>query len=62
VDGADTATGSIEKTSGWEDYRTVTLTGTISLPAGIHHIRVKPTTMPNGAVMNLRAITLTPSG
>jgi alpha-L-fucosidase len=61
IDGVDTVSGSIEKTANWQDYRTVTLPGTIAIPAGVHHIRVKPTSMPNGAVMNLRAITLTPA-
>jgi len=59
VDGVDAVKGTIEKTDGWQDYRTLTLDGTVTVPAGKHVLRVVPTTKPNGAVMNLRSITLT---
>ena len=62
VDGATAATGTVEKTGGWQDYRTVTLDGTVAIPAGTHTLRIVPTAMPHGAVMNLRAIRLTPDG
>jgi alpha-L-fucosidase len=59
VDGAKAASGTIDKTGGWQDYTTETLDGTVTLSAGTHVLKVVPTTMPQGAVMNLRSITLT---
>jgi len=45
----------------WTDYKEMTLDGTLALTAGVHVILLKTLTMPNGDVMNLRRITLTPS-
>jgi len=55
--GAVTATGS------WDTYQTVTLDGTVSLPAGASQatVRIVPVTKPKFAVMNLRRIRLTPA-
>jgi len=39
----------------------MTLDGTLTLTAGMHTLLLKTLTMPNGDVMNLRRITLTPS-
>ncbi|MEO7716087.1 MAG: alpha-L-fucosidase [Capsulimonas sp.] len=59
VDGADTGiTGTIVKTGSWEDYQTLALTGTLTLTPGAHTIKIIPKSMPNGAVMNLRRVTL----
>jgi len=62
VDGvASGITGRIESTGTWNNYKTVTLSGTLTLPAGTHTIRVVPLTKPGLAVMNLRKITLSPA-
>lgn len=53
--------GRIEATSGWDDFSTLTLEGTLHLPAGRVTVRVLPLSMPHGAVMNLRAIRLEPA-
>ena len=45
----------------WNDYKEMTLGGTLILTARTHVILLKTLTMPNGDVMNLRRITLTPS-
>ena len=37
-----------------------TLDGKVTLTSGRHLLRVTPTSMPHGAVMNLREVTLTP--
>lgn len=52
-------TGTISGTGGWGDYKTMSL-GTIDLPKGTHSLRLRPTTMPSGGVMNLREARLTP--
>jgi len=62
VDGAPTAVqGTIEKTGGWQEYTMITLPGTLNLPAGHPVVRVTPLAIPNGALMNLRRITLRPA-
>lgn len=53
--------GTVEATTGWADFRTVTLDGTLSLPAGRSTVRIIAESKPNLAVMNLRHITLTPA-
>ncbi len=53
--------GKVEATSGWEDFRNVTL-GQLKLDTtGKHVVEVKPTGKPKFAVMNLRAVTLQPA-
>jgi alpha-L-fucosidase len=60
VDGAPTGiTGLVAKTNSWQDYRTLTLDGTLTLTAGTHVIRVMPKSKPALAVMNLRRVNLT---
>jgi len=61
IDGAATGiTGLVTPTNSWQDYRTLTLDGTLSLTAGTHLIRVMPKTKPGTAVMNLRQMRLSP--
>ena len=52
--------GTVRETGAWETFVTERL-GAISLPAGTHLLKVVPTTMPGGAVMNLKGIGLTPA-
>jgi len=62
VDGAPSGvSGTVAKTLAWTDYKVMTLDGTLTLTAGVHTLLLKTLTMPNGDVMNLRRITLTPS-
>lgn len=62
VDGvASGVTGTVAKTANWGNYQTVTLDGTLTLTAGTHVLRIIPQTMPHGAVMNLRRLTLVPA-
>ena len=53
--------GKIAGTGGWDKYKTAPLQGTVSLPKGALTLSIKPTTMPHGAVMNLREVKLTPA-
>ena len=55
------ATGATEDTGGWQQYRTAVLAGSLSLTAGTDTIAIAATSMPHGAVMNLRSITLIPA-
>jgi len=53
--------GTVEETGGWAAFKTVDL-GTMDIPeAGRVSIAVKPQSKPNYAVMNLKAVTLTPA-
>jgi alpha-L-fucosidase len=52
-------TAQVESTGGWETFRTLTLPAPIRV-SGRTVVRVVPQTMPHGAVMNLRRITLRP--
>jgi alpha-L-fucosidase len=50
--------GKVESTGSWGDYKTIDL-GTIHVSSGGHKkLIIKPISMPHGAVMNLRAVTL----
>ena len=61
VDGVDSGIkGTVEKTNGWNDYRSVQVGGLLNLPNGTHTIRIVPLTKPGLAVMNLRRLTLKP--
>ncbi|BCM94260.1 hypothetical protein IAD21_06163 [Abditibacteriota bacterium] len=61
VDGnASGVTGTITPTNGWDDYRTMTLNGTLSLTSGMHTIRIVPKSKPGLAVMNFRTMQLKP--
>ena len=63
VDGKDSGvSGTVTKTTGWTDYQTMTLDGTLTLTPGPHVLQVHPRTKPGGAVMNLRQITLVAAG
>jgi alpha-L-fucosidase len=62
VDGApEGVEGTVPDTGSWDIFRTEPLTGTLQLPAGHHTVTVTPLTMPHGAVMNLRRLTLKPA-
>jgi alpha-L-fucosidase len=52
--------GRVAATGGWDRFRAATLPGTIRLDAGRHTLRVIPRSVPHGAVMGLRRVTLTP--
>jgi hypothetical protein len=56
----ESVSGVIESTGNWHTYRTSTLTGLLHLPAGRHVVRIVPKSMPHGAVMNLRTVSLAP--
>lgn len=58
--GESRVNGTVEGTGGWAEFRTTTLEGALRLPAGRVAVRIVPESMPHGAVMNLRRITLTP--
>jgi alpha-L-fucosidase len=58
---AESVEGTVGETGDWSSFRTETLTGTLQLPAGQVTLRIVPQTMPRGAVMNLRRITLRPA-
>lgn len=51
---------TVEDTGAWDSYRTVDLPGELFLPGGNTPITLSAVSMPHGAVMNLRKITLTP--
>jgi hypothetical protein len=57
--GPSQVTGRIEGTGTWMDYRTENV-GVLNLAAGAQTLGVWATTMPRGAVMNLRQIRLIP--
>ena len=61
VDGGASVAGTVTGTGSWGDYSTATLDGPLTLTPGRCVLRVSPTSMPAGVVMNLRRITLTPS-
>jgi alpha-L-fucosidase len=62
VDGRDSGLrGVVAKTDGWNDFRTITLDGALSLSAGTHTLRIKPLSKPGLAVMNLQSIALSPA-
>ena len=54
--------GTVRGTGGWDAFQTMRLPGTLHLPAGTSTVRVAAASMPRGAVMNLRGLTLTPAG
>jgi alpha-L-fucosidase len=54
--------GTVESTGGWDAFRALHLPGTLHLPAGKSEVRVSAVSMPRGAVMNLRRVTLAPIG
>ena len=59
--GEHKVSGKVEATGGWTDFKTVRL-GTLDIfGAGTVTVSVKPQTKPNLAVMNLKAVTLTPA-
>ncbi|RYX85824.1 carbohydrate-binding protein [bacterium] len=59
VDGIDSGlTGTVAKTNGWEDYRSMTLEGKLTLTTGLHTISIVPKSKPGLGVMNLRSMQL----
>jgi len=60
--GGSSVTGTVDGTGSWQEFRTMTLDGTLDLPAGRAEVRIVPETMPRGAVMNLRSVVLAPVG
>ncbi|RYX81543.1 carbohydrate-binding protein [bacterium] len=62
VDGvASGVTGTVASTGSWDNYRTLTLEGSLKLTPGRHVIRVVALTKPNYGVMNLRRVSLIPT-
>ena len=55
-----TAKGAVEDTGAWQTYRKAVLDGVVSLASPTTKVKVAATSMPHGAVMNLRKIVLTP--
>lgn len=60
VGGGAPVTGDIASTGSWQTYTTARPDGTLTLTPGKVTLRMVPQTMPHGAVMNLRRITLVP--
>lgn len=60
--GEERVAGDVQGTGGWDAFTTARLDRMLKLKAGRSTIRLVPTDMPGMAVMNLRAITLTPVG
>ena len=61
IDGKPTGVGgTVAPTGGWGEYRTLVLTGTLEIPAGLHTVRIVARSMPGPAVMNLRGLSFTP--
>ncbi len=61
VDGVGSGvTATVPKTASWQDFKALTLDGTLSLARGAHTIKVAVRAKPGFAVMNLRRVTLTP--
>jgi len=58
--GGNTVTGKIEPTASWTDFRTVVLGEFSDIKPGLHTVTVRATSMPNGAVMNLKEVRITP--
>lgn len=59
LDGKDTGVvGTIAETGAWDAYRVANLTGTLSVPAGTHTLRIVVRSKPGFAVMNLRKVVL----
>jgi alpha-L-fucosidase len=57
-DAKEGVTGTVAGTGDWATFKTEALPGTVSLATGLQVLRVVPLSMPHGAVMNLRKITL----
>ncbi|NLH98982.1 MAG: alpha-L-fucosidase [Chthonomonadales bacterium] len=58
--GGNTVSGKVEATGSWTDFRTVDLGHMSEIKPGRYTLTVKPTSMPRGAVMNLKEVRLTP--
>lgn len=57
--GTSSVVGKVAATRSWNDYKTVTLPGTIHIAEqGVATVTVKPVKKPGLAVMNLRSVTL----
>lgn len=60
--GDATLTHKVAPTGGWNRYRLVNV-GRVTLPAGMHHIRIQPAKGElDGALLDLRMVALTPPG
>jgi alpha-L-fucosidase len=53
--------GKVESTGGWDKFIDVKVGDLTISQSGMHTLSIKPTSMPHGAVMNLKAIVLTPA-
>lgn len=54
--------GRVEATGSWTDFKTVALGKLANVRPGRYTLTVRPTSMPRGAVMNLKEVRLTPAG
>ena len=59
--GGTKVAGKVAATGGWANFKTVSV-GRIHLSAGKQTLAVRATSMPHGAVMNLKQVVLTPAG
>jgi len=57
--GETTLRARTEDTGAWSSYRSFPV-GTLTLPAGVHRLEVRPSGTLQGALFDLRAVTLTP--
>ena len=58
--GTEAVSGTVEPTGSWKDYRSANV-GEIKVSSpGMQRVTLSPTSMPHGAVMNLRELNLTP--
>ncbi len=59
--GGTTVNGKVEETGSWTDFRTVVLGDFTRIRPGRYTLTVKATSMPRGAVMNLKEVSLSPA-
>jgi len=59
IEGRRRLEGTVEPTGSWQNFRDVAL-GELYLPRGRHTLSVRAISMPRGAVMNLRQVSLEP--
>jgi putative membrane-bound dehydrogenase-like protein len=52
--------GQVQGTGGWDQYRQVRI-GTLTMPAGVSHLTVRPEGKPAGALLDLRGLRLEPT-
>ncbi|MDX2066327.1 MAG: alpha-L-fucosidase [Fimbriimonadaceae bacterium] len=59
--GGESQTWTVPATGGWSNFRTVTLSPVQIVAPGPTEVRIRVKSMPNGAVMNLRRLSLVPA-